>query len=122
MAVRFAARTIQRAVAARVAQTKALARSRAEAVSGLDGDNALEEALLEALEIMESMIGNAGQATVYERYIVPAFIEAFQVSKVTEGWEEVDIGEYMAFVGIIVDEGNQFMVDAYEEAAIDISG
>ena len=74
------------------------------------------EALQEALDTMEGMCGNEGQLSVFNRYVRPAFIEAKQGSKIRDGWPGVDIGEYMDFMGEIVEEGNAIMEAAYEEA------
>lgn len=73
------------------------------------------EGLEEALGVMEGMLGNEGQQSVYDDYVVDAFQENAQ-AKPSEGWEDVDIGEYMDFMGEIVDEGNGIMADAYAEA------
>jgi hypothetical protein len=35
---------------------------------------------------------------------------------IEEGWDDVDIGEYMSFMGEIVAEGNAIMEAAYQEA------
>jgi hypothetical protein len=67
-----------------------------------------------ALSTMGSMVGNAGQESVYSDYVVPAFIAAKR--PVAEGWPGVDIGQYMDFMGEIVEEGNSIMEEAYEEA------
>ena len=75
----------------------------------------VREGLSDALSTMESMVGNAGQETVYNSYVEPAFRENAQ-SDIKDGWEDVDIGEYMDFMGDIVDEGNSIMSDAYEQA------
>lgn len=75
----------------------------------------VKEGLAEALGTMEDMIGNSGQQTVYNDYVVEAFRENAQ-SDIEDGWEDVDIGEYMDFMGEIVDEGNSIMADAYEQA------
>lgn len=77
--------------------------------------NVVREGLADALSTMEGMIGNAGQETVYNDYVVPAFQENAQ-SDIEDGWEDVDIGEYMDFMGDIVDEGNSIMSNAYEQA------
>ena len=75
----------------------------------------IKEGLSDALSTMEGMIGNAGQQTVYNDYVVEAFRENAQ-SDIDDGWTDVDIGEYMDFMGDIVDEGNSIMSDAYKEA------
>jgi len=88
------------------------------ASSGLsiaEARSVVKEGLSEALGTMEGMIGNAGQQTVYNDYVVPAFQENAQAD-IEDGWSDVDIGEYMDFMGEIVDEGNSIMADAYEAA------
>ena len=87
------------------------------ASSGLDIAEArdiVREGLQDALSTMEGMIGNAGQQSVYNDYVVPAFIE--NTGRIEDGWTDVDIGEYMDFMGEIVEEGNSIMADAYDEA------
>jgi hypothetical protein len=74
----------------------------------------VREGLQDALSTMEGMIGNEGQASIFENYVTPAFQDA--VGPVNEGWPGVDIGEYMDFMGDIVGEGNSIMEDAYDEA------
>jgi hypothetical protein len=74
----------------------------------------VREAYNDALDTMESMVGNEGQQVVFNDYVVPAFREAR--GPVKDGWIEVDIGEYMDFMGEIVEEGNSIMLEAYEEA------
>ena len=74
----------------------------------------VREALEDALNTMESMVGNEGQQVVFDSYVSPAFREAR--GPVSEGWPGVDIGEYMDFMGEIVGEGNSIMEEAYEEA------
>lgn len=71
--------------------------------------------LEDALSTMEGMVANPGQEAVYKDTIVPAFRENAQAS-VEDGWEDVDIGEYMDFMGEIVAEGNSIMQDAYDYA------
>lgn len=75
----------------------------------------INEALQEALSIMSSMPGNNGQRTVYQDHVVPAFKEHAQ-APASDGWEDVDIGEYMSFMGEIVEAGNQIMQEAYDFA------
>jgi hypothetical protein len=74
----------------------------------------VNEAFDLALQTMESMIGNAGQAAVFNDYVVPAFNDA--KGPINDGWTNVDIGEYMDFMGEIVNEGNVIMQLAYEAA------
>jgi len=75
----------------------------------------IRSGLEDALGTMEGMIGNAGQDTVYQDYVIEAFQENSQAD-VEEGWQDVDIGEYMDFMGEIVAEGNAIMQDAYDQA------
>ena len=72
-------------------------------------------ALGDALVTMQGMVGNAGQQTVYNNYVVPEF-QANAQRDIREGWNDVDIGEYMEFMGEIVEVGNSIMNDAYQEA------
>lgn len=74
----------------------------------------VNEALQEALGTMEGMCGNEGQLSVFGDYVVPAFEDA--LGPIGDGWNEVDIGEYMDFMGEIVEEGNSIMSDAYDQA------
>jgi hypothetical protein len=74
----------------------------------------IESALDEALGTMSGMIGNEGQESIFQSYVVPAFQDA--VGPIDEGWSDVDIGEYMDFMGDIVNEGNSIMSAAYDEA------
>ena len=74
----------------------------------------VRQAYNDALDTMESMVGNEGQAVVFNDYVVPAFREAR--GPVQDGWGGVDIGEYMDFMGEIVEEGNAIMEEAYDEA------
>ena len=79
-----------------------------------DARELVRQAYNDALDTMEAMVGNAGQAAVFNDYVVPAFQEAR--GPVQDGWAGVDIGEYMDFMGEIVEEGNAIMEEAYEEA------
>ncbi len=74
----------------------------------------VSEGLSDALSTMEGMVGNEGQASIFENYVEPAFRDA--VGPINDGWPGVDIGEYMDFMGDIVNEGNSIMEDAYGEA------
>jgi hypothetical protein len=76
----------------------------------------IAEALQEALDTMLSMVANNGQEVVYADYIFPAFVRNAAISRLDDGWEEVDVGKYMAFVGLIVQEGNDIMSTAFQEA------
>jgi hypothetical protein len=77
--------------------------------------NVIKEGLQEALFVMANLVANPGQETVYTDYVVPEFKSNAQ-SNIDDGWEDVDIGEYMDFMGEIVNEGNQIMAAAYEIA------
>lgn len=76
----------------------------------------IKSGLEDALSTMEGMVANPGQETVYRDIIVPAFRENAQAD-VYDGWEDVDAGQYMDFMGEIVAEGNSIMEDAYDYAA-----
>jgi len=78
-------------------------------------------ALGDALLTMQGMVGNAGQQTVYNNYVVPEF-QANAQRDIREGWNDVDIGEYMEFMGEIVEAGNQIMESAYAYLAEISSG
>jgi hypothetical protein len=75
----------------------------------------IKSGLEEALDTMSEMTANPGQDTVYNDYVIEAFRENAQAD-VEEGWTDVDIGEYMDFMGEIVAEGNSIMQDAYDYA------
>lgn len=79
-------------------------------------EDIIKESLDEALFTMESMCANEGQTSVFQSQVVPAFTENSQAAP-DDGWEDVDIGGYMDFMGEIVEEGNTTMQFAYEEAA-----
>jgi hypothetical protein len=83
-------------------------------ISISDARELVSEALQDALDTMEDMVGNEGQQSVFNSYVAPAFREA--KGPIKDGWEDVDIGEYMDFMGEIVEEGNSIMSEAYEEA------
>lgn len=75
---------------------------------------AVEGGLYEAIETMQSMIGNEGQQSILDSYVIPEF--QGNLGPIQDGWEEIDIGDYMDFMGDIVGEGNDIMTAAYEEA------
>lgn len=75
----------------------------------------VREGLQQALSVMEGMVGNAGQQSVFNNYVQPQFTQNAQAS-IDDGWQDVDIGEYMDFMGEIVGEGNQIMYEAYQIA------
>lgn len=80
-----------------------------------DAKQVIEEGLQEALSTMEGMIGNEGQQSVFDSTIAPEFESAAGASP-TDGWSDVDAGEYMDFMGEIVGEGNNIMQAAYDYA------
>lgn len=82
-----------------------------------EAEDIILDAYIEAITTMINMVGNVGQATVMESRVIPAFEETFGNSDPETGWEPVDIGEYMAFMGEIVEEGNSIMEVAYNDAA-----
>lgn len=74
----------------------------------------VNQALLDALDTMQSMCANEGQLKVFNDYVKPEFIE--NKGPIQDGWDPVDIGDYMDFMGEIVEEGNNIMEEAYQEA------
>jgi hypothetical protein len=77
----------------------------------------INEALQEVIELMPSMCANEGQLSVIENDAILMFIK-----NTAEGiqndyeWEDVDLGDYMDFVGEIVTEGNIIMENAFAQA------
>jgi hypothetical protein len=90
---------------------------------GLSEDGAspkmiIMEGLEEALGLMESMIVNPGQGAIYENEIQPAFENAtiLAIASAPEfNWDEV-MTEYPEAVGEMVEEGNNVMIDACNQA------
>lgn len=76
----------------------------------------VEAAYYEAIDTMQDMIGNAGQQTVFNDHVIPAFASTLASTEIGDNWDDVNIGEYMSFMGEIVAEGNAIMEKAYEEA------
>lgn len=76
----------------------------------------VEAAFYEAMDTMYEMCGNPGQETVFFDYVVPGFADEMDNTEIGEQWNDVDIGEYMAFMGEIVEAGNAIMAEAFEEA------
>lgn len=73
--------------------------------------------LEDALGEMQDMVGNEGQQSVYDNYVVEAFREQRSQIRPGDEWESIDIGDYMVFMGDIVESGDDIMYDACEEAA-----
>ena len=84
-------------------------------ISIAEARNVIREGLEESLSVMGAMVGNAGQETVYRDYVIPEFRSNAQAD-IRDGWEDVDIGEYMDFMGEIVGEGNLIMYTAFQIA------
>jgi hypothetical protein len=76
----------------------------------------VEAAFYEAMDTMYGMCGNAGQESVFFNYVMPDFADAMDSTEIGEDWPDVDIGEYMVFMGEIVEAGNAIMSEAFEEA------
>lgn len=83
--------------------------------SGESPQEIIKSGLEDALDTMEGMLGNPGQESVYTNTVIDLFKESAQAD-VEEGWSDVDIGDYMDFMGDIVAEGNSIMQDAYDQA------
>lgn len=81
------------------------------------GRQIISDAFDECLSTMKDMCANEGQLTVFRNSVVSAFVQSLSNSNTDSGWNYVNIGEYMEFMGEIVEAGNQIMSWAYEEAA-----
>lgn len=75
----------------------------------------ITNALQEAIYVMESMPGNAGQEAVLQDYVIPEF-KANVTGYIDAGWNYVDAGPYNDFMSIICDAGNHIMDAAYQYA------
>ena len=75
----------------------------------------ISNAMMEAFDTMGGLIANEGQLSVFETAILPGFSESLEKSNIKIGWNAV-VTEYDEFVGGIVEEGNQIMTQAYEQA------
>jgi hypothetical protein len=77
----------------------------------------VRDALEETKKLILIMPGNEGQLTVIENDGVPAFEKHAQRAIENDfEWEDVDLQDYMDFVGEIIAEGNTIMSDACEQA------
>ena len=79
----------------------------------------IKSALEDALSTMEGLCANQGQLVTFENHVVDAFKD--QTTEVTQGtdyeWDDIDIGDpYMEYMGEIIEEGNQIMSQACDEA------
>jgi len=76
------------------------------------------QGLQDAISTMSKLPANAGQETIFEKYIQPAFQkQGIEVMLGTDyEWDPIIIDNYMDAVGEIVEEGNQIMEVAAEEA------
>jgi hypothetical protein len=129
-AARNAARSSRaRGLRARIARGKVGARSasliaaelleeagEALAEAAEESEQLISQAYGEAIETMGGMVANAGQESVFYSRVIPGFEDSFANSDPATGWDDVNIGEYMAFMGEIVGEGNSIMSAAYEQA------
>jgi len=77
----------------------------------------VEAAFYDAMDTMYGMCANAGQESVFFNYVMPAFANEMSNTEIGEQWNDVDIGEYMYFMGEIVEAGNAIMSEAFDEAA-----
>ena len=77
----------------------------------------VEAAFYEAMDTMYGMCANAGQDSVFFSYVMPDFASAMESTEIGDDWPDVDIGEYMYFMGEIVEAGNAIMSEAFDEAA-----
>lgn len=109
----------QAAAAARASLAREIAEELIEEAQSFieEAEEIILAAFNEAIDTMASMTVNEGQGAVFLEYVFPAFAEALETSEPEDGWPSVDIGEYMTFMGIIVEAGNQIMESAYNDAA-----
>lgn len=124
----FARRAAMRAAARKTLQSSALkqgnrrfGRRSAELVEEiaeltLRAEDVIEAAFYEAMDLMFSLTANPGQESAFDKYVLPEFAETLVNSSPQEDWPDVNIGEYMSFMGEIVAEGNAIMSQAYEIA------
>lgn len=91
-----------------------LVSSAASFIISVLSEGIIGQALQEAISEMEGMCANEGQASALTN-ILPDFEDAAGAS-VDEGWQDVDAGPYVDFMGEIVEAGNQIMANAYAVA------
>ena len=82
-----------------------------------EASEVVEAAFYDAMDTMYGMCGNAGQESVFFNYVMPQFADEMDNTEIGEQWNDVDIGEYMYFMGEIVEAGNAIMSEAFDEAA-----
>lgn len=82
---------------------------------GESPEEIVQSGLEEALSIMQGMCVNEGQNSVFNDYVEPQFKQN-AMNDVESGWENVDVGQYMDFMGAIVAEGNSIMEATYAYA------
>lgn len=75
----------------------------------------IRDGLEEAISTMTSMCANEGQSSALQN-ILPEFTSAASASP-EDGWPGVSCDPYCDFIGEIVEEGNNIMENAYDEAA-----
>lgn len=78
-------------------------------------ESIIDAALEEALAVMQSMLVNEGQFSLFDSLIEPEF-EANATAPIPVGWNEVTAGDYEDFLGETCEAGNQIMHEAYELA------
>lgn len=81
-----------------------------------EASDVVEAAYYEAMDTMFGMCGNEGQESIFNSQVIPAFAREVANTELDDNWNDVNIGEYMAFMGEIVAEGNDIMSRAYGEA------
>lgn len=74
----------------------------------------IRDGLEEAISTMTSMCANEGQSQALQN-ILPDFSAAASASP-EDGWPGVSCNPYCDFIGEIVEEGNNIMENAYDEA------
>jgi endo-1,4-beta-D-glucanase Y len=83
----------------------------------------IEEGFLEAISTMKIMPGNAGQQTIIEDIVIPAFLSRVPQTKPGDDWIYVTIDSYyQQAVSEIIEAGNQIMDEACKEAQEQVNG
>jgi hypothetical protein len=73
------------------------------------------EAIEDALNTMEGMVGNPGQQAIFERYLSPAFISEAEAS-IDTGEMQMPNFEYIEAVEIITQQGVEIVNRAHRQA------
>ena len=75
----------------------------------------IQEAIEDALNTMEGMVGNPGQQAIFERYLSPAFIQEAEAS-IDTGQMNTPTFQYIEAVEIITQQGVEIVNRAHQQA------